>query len=111
MVEFEMLPTICVLNIAETSKSIYSIHMETIIMSRDKRMSQLDSIIQDIQNKNFDHVIIGGDFNTLRKKDLEIMIDKFKKAGINHDSNNIGYTGNYLMGLIKPENDHFSLEE
>ncbi|MFT6334903.1 MAG: endonuclease/exonuclease/phosphatase family metal-dependent hydrolase [Halioglobus sp.] len=37
--------THCIIN-------IYSIHhMETIIMSRDKRMAQLDAIILDLQNK------------------------------------------------------------
>ena len=81
--------------------------METIVMNQDKRMEQVDALIHDIERKKSNTVIIGGDFNTLIDKDLEIITEKFAQSGIQHDSDHIGYTGKYLLGLIKPSNDHF----
>ncbi len=99
--------TNCIVNIPNHPTLVYSIHMETIIMSRAKRMDQIDAIIKDIENKKVEHIILGGDFNTIVNKDLEIIIEKFNQSDVSFDSENIGHTGSYLMGLIKPSNDHF----
>jgi|TARA_R110000737_G_scaffold118533_1_gene150998 endonuclease/exonuclease/phosphatase family metal-dependent hydrolase len=99
--------TNCVFKINETTILVYYIHMKTTIMSREKRMDQIDSIIKDIKEKEIDHVILGGDFNTLINKDLEIIITKFKEVDIIYNSGNVGATGSYLFGLVKPVNDHF----
>lgn len=99
--------TNCIINIPNHPTLVYSIHMETIIMSRAKRMDQIDAIIKDIETKKVEHVILGGDFNTIVNKDLEIIIKKFDQSGVRFDSKSIGHTGSYFLGLIKPSNDHF----
>lgn len=52
---------------------VYSVHTATITLSEEKRMNQADSILKSIP-KEWMHIIIGGDFNTIfsqNVRDLE----------------------------------------
>lgn len=100
--------TNCVIEVDDKSILLYSIHSETVVMDRRKRMQQIDAIISDIESKDddVDHVIIGGDFNTLLKMDLVRYNRKFSAIGMAWDSEDIGATGDYLFGIVKPANDH-----
>jgi endonuclease/exonuclease/phosphatase family metal-dependent hydrolase len=90
------------------SVHLYSVHLETIVMKKIKRLEQVESILADYINNHPDQkCIIGGDFNTLNKKYLRALVEKFKKAGFIWASNNIGSTSKAFFQLIKPSNDHF----
>lgn len=101
--------TNCVIEVEEKSILIYSIHTETVIMDQRKRMNQIDAIVDDIESKSegVDYVLIGGDFNTILEMDLRRITARFKAIDMNWDSEDIGATGDYLFGIVKPSNDHF----
>lgn len=95
----------------------YSVHTETLEMSKTKRMEQVDSLIADakILAASYNQIIIGGDFNTLSAFDVRDVITKFKDAGFTWASKNAGYTAHSLiyrtfldyiftMGFIVEEN-------
>lgn len=77
----------------------YSVHTETLEMSRAKRMDQVDSLIADakLQSGGYDQIIIGGDFNTLSALDVIEITTKFKDADFTWATKNAGYTAKSLI--------------
>src|SRR5206468_1897387 len=65
------LVTIAEVSIGEKKILVYSVHTETVVMSKKKRMDQIDTIIEHAKTElpNYKYVLIGGDFNTLLSKD------------------------------------------
>jgi len=100
--------TSCFVNIGDKRILIYSVHLETIMVTRKKRHNQMDALVTDILTKiaTADAVIVGGDFNTLYKKDLEALVDKFDKVDLDWQTKELGATGSFYFNLIKPSNDH-----
>jgi endonuclease/exonuclease/phosphatase family metal-dependent hydrolase len=87
---------------------VFSVHTETSSMSRKKRMEQVDAIINHakLQAEKYQHVVIGGDFNTAFEKDLSEVRMKFKNAGYNYVTSEVGATATAFFGLKKPSEDH-----
>jgi len=86
--------------------NINSIHLETIAMSRKKRVEQLEKIIETTISDSNHHFVIGGDFNSMFHKDKNTMITRLENAGFNWCSPNIGATGQVPLNVIKPQLDH-----
>jgi endonuclease/exonuclease/phosphatase family metal-dependent hydrolase len=87
---------------------VYSVHTETVAMSRKKRMDQVDFILHYAQQQSsrYKYVLIGGDFNTVFPKYSRSVIHKFHSIGFDWQTSNVGSTAQAMMGLARPVNDY-----
>ncbi len=101
--------TIGEVNIHQKKILVYSVHTETMMMSRKNRMDQLDAIIEHarLQSPNYKYVLIGGDFNTLFSKAANLAVEKFNTSGFDWSTAMVGSTATAFFGLIKPRHDYF----
>ena len=76
---------------------VYSLHMG-IFMKPSQRSQQVQGIL-DAVDKNIKYCIIAGDFNTIKKKDQDKIIETFSQAGFEHATSSIDWTYKhwYLM--------------
>jgi len=88
---------------------LYSLHLHTTQMRLSKRLDQVAFIIADLidRRSDVDAILVGGDFNSLRKKDRSEMSQLFKEANMEWQTKRIGGTSSAFFGLIKPSIDHF----
>lgn len=100
--------TIGEVNVHQKKILVYSVHTETMMMSRKNRMDQLDAIIEHarMQMPNYKYVLIGGDFNTLFTKAGDRAVKKFNGGGYDWCTANVGSTATAFFGLIKPRHDY-----
>jgi len=100
--------TKCSITINNKSLLLYSIHQSTVSLKKSKRADQLETVLSDIntERENYNQVIVGGDFNTLFKKDLKSTITLFEELGFKFATENIGHTSAALFNIVKPKNDH-----
>lgn len=71
----------------------YSIHMETPVMHRFKRIQQLQHTIDRINAVNHtDYVVFGGDFNSLFTRDVRDMVDLCLSNNLNWASKDVGHS-------------------
>lgn len=101
--------TIGEVNIHQKKILVYSVHTETAVMSRKKRMDQVDATIEHAKTKfpNYKYVLIGGDFNTLLSKDARLAVEKFNGNGLHCATSTVGSTARAFFGLIKARDDYF----
>lgn len=87
---------------------VFSVHTETVAMSRKMRMDQVDSIVRYAKQESahYDHVLIGGDFNTAFPKYARSVVKKFKDYGFDWPTSKVGSTAKAMFGLVKPTNDY-----
>jgi endonuclease/exonuclease/phosphatase family metal-dependent hydrolase len=87
---------------------VYSVHTETIAMSRKDRMDQIDGIIEHamLQSSKYKYTLIGGDFNTVFAKDAQLLVEKFTGNGFDWSTDKVGSTARAMFGLVKPTNDY-----
>lgn len=87
---------------------VYSVQTETVVMSRKKRMDQVDAIIEHAQMQlpSFKYVLIGGDFNTLFSKSSRLAVEKFRNGGFDWSTATVGTTASAFFGLLKPKHDY-----
>jgi endonuclease/exonuclease/phosphatase family metal-dependent hydrolase len=69
----------------------YSVHTATITLTPEKRMEQADSLLNSIQ-RNYKHIIIGGDFNTLFDQNIRNLDSLFTRNGFTRASRAVGPT-------------------
>jgi len=69
---------------------VYSLHMG-IFMRPHQRSEQIQGILDAIP-KDIPYCIIGGDFNTITKKDQAEIIKTFSEAGFEHATSNVDWT-------------------
>lgn len=100
--------TVGEVNIHNQKILVYSVHTETIILSRKKRMEQVDAILEHARAKlpDYEYVLIGGDFNTLCRKDSKLVVKKLSASGFDWSTSTVGSTGKAFFGLIKPTHDY-----
>ena len=100
--------TIGEISIHQKKILVYSVHTETVVMSRKNRMEQIDAILQHAktQSSRYQYILIGGDFNTLFSKDSKLAVDKFSGSGFYWSSASAGSTASAFFGLIKPTHDY-----
>jgi endonuclease/exonuclease/phosphatase family metal-dependent hydrolase len=100
--------TIAEVTIQRKKILVYSVHTETMMMSRKNRMDQIDAIIKHakMQLPDYKYVLIGGDFNTLFTKDARSAVEKFTIGGFDWSTAKVGSTARAFSGLIKPRHDY-----
>jgi endonuclease/exonuclease/phosphatase (EEP) superfamily protein YafD len=80
-----------VLQIGELEVLTYSVHTHTILLSEEKRLAQVDSLVKDI-SREWKQVIVGGDFNSPGTSNVEAIVRIFRQNGFQHASENSGTT-------------------
>ena len=81
----------------------YSVHTETLWLSQRKRDAQLDVLVDDIL-EDYEHVIVGGDFNTFSQSSIATLEKRFEQVGLERVSTGAGYT--FEVGRVKFTLDH-----
>lgn len=79
------------IQVGETAVSIYCVHTEVYLTTRQYRRDQIEAIATDINNAG-PHVIIGGDFNTVRRTSIQRLVDYFGELGFIRASKGVGPT-------------------
>ena len=70
---------------------VYSVHTETMILSKEKRMNQANSVLKSSSDYP-EHIIIGGDFNTVFLHNIRDIETLFNKHGFIRASKSAGPT-------------------
>lgn len=68
------------LRLGDNSFRVYSVHAETRI-SVDKKMEQLKTVIVAASSHKVEKVLIMGDFNTIKPKDVKACVELFTSSG------------------------------
>lgn len=74
------------LNVDGRDLLCYSVHTETFALSSAKRVEQFQALATDIAGETHEHVLVAGDFNTIRGKDIAILEDLFASLGMERTS-------------------------
>ncbi len=74
------------LDIAGRDVLAYSVHTETFALSAGKRHAQFQALADDIAGETHEHVLVGGDFNTLKAKDIAGLEEWFAEVGMERAS-------------------------
>lgn len=100
--------TIGEVNIHNKKILVFSVHTETVAMSRKMRMDQVDSVIHhsQLESSHYKYVLIGGDFNTAFPKYSRSVVKEFNTVGFDWQTANVGSTAKAMMGLVTPTNDY-----
>jgi len=100
--------TIGEVNIHQKKILVFSVHTETVAMSRKMRLDQVDSVIRYGQEEasHYKYVLIGGDFNTAFPKYSHSVVNKFNSNGFDWQTARVGSTAKAMMGLVTPVNDY-----
>lgn len=83
---------------------IYSVHTETFALDAVSRREQFHVLAEDVQRCNRSRVLVGGDFNTLKAKDVRALEQRFAEAGLERASAGGGHT--QKTGFIGFKLDH-----
>ncbi len=70
------------LDIAGRDLLAYSVHTETFALSSAKRREQFQALAEDIACESHERVLVGGDFNTIRGKDIASLEELFAGLGM-----------------------------
>jgi len=79
------------LDVDGTAVCVYCVHTEVYLTSRQYRRDQIQAITGDIINAG-DHVIVGGDFNTVRRTSIRRLVEYFEALGFIRASKGVGPT-------------------
>ena len=83
-----------------------SVHLETPVLSRTKRLQQLKHTLKNVQDGNYkDHIIVGGDFNSFFSKDVAHMVNLCNASNLQWNTGHIGYTLS-RFNFVRPKLDH-----
>ena len=100
--------TVATVHINDKRIRAYNVHTATIMMSEDKQLDQLESVVDDVR-PNYDYVIIGGDFNTARPGSIKSVNALFVGAGFERATERAGFTAR-AFGLIPFTLDHIYIK-
>ncbi|MFA6001416.1 MAG: endonuclease/exonuclease/phosphatase family protein [Thermoleophilia bacterium] len=93
-----------VVNIDGRRLLVYSVHTETFALDFTSRQEQFQALAEDVQHEEYDQVLVGGDFNTIKKKDIKALDRCFAAAGLKRVSSGIGPT--LKAGFMEFSLDH-----
>lgn len=79
------------LDVGGTAVCVYCVHTEVYLTSRQYRREQIEAITNDINNAG-SHVIVGGDFNTVRRTSIRRLSEQFAQMGFIRASKGVGPT-------------------
>lgn len=106
--------TRAVVTIGEREVLVYSVHTETIWLDEGKRLEQVETIVNDIDD-GVDWVIVGGDFNTTSEAEVTAVTDLFADIELERVSTDaeptvekagLGFTADHIFarGFIVQDN-------
>jgi len=94
------------IEIGEFEVLTYSVHIEMVWLEFQKRIAQVDSVIRSVGD-TYEHIIIGGDFNTESGHYVQVVDDLFEQSGFTRASKGIGPTAKAdPLGLVSLRFDH-----
>lgn len=79
------------LNMGGTAVCVYCVHTEVYLTSRQYRRDQIEAITEDIDHAG-EYVIVGGDFNTVRRTSIRRLVTYFGEMGFIRASKGLGPT-------------------
>ena len=79
------------LDVDGTAVCVYCVHTEVYLTTRQYRRDQIQAITGDILNAG-EHVIVGGDFNTVRRTSIRRLVEYFEALGFIRASKGVGPT-------------------
>ncbi len=79
------------LDVDGTAVCVYCVHTEVYLTTRQYRRDQIQAITGDILNAGT-HVIVGGDFNTVRRTSIRRLVEYFEALGFIRASKGVGPT-------------------
>ena len=86
--------------IGDLPVKVYSIHLETILLSQAKRLEQVQTILDHIQTREEPaHYIVGGDFNMVGAREISMTRALFSEAGFEAATSAIGATAAKFLRL------------
>ncbi len=81
------------LQIEGAGVSVYSVHTETVLLSHRRRREQFSAFVDHIATLESDRpVIVGGDFNTTRRRDIDRLTSLMASAGVHPVTRRVGPT-------------------
>ena len=86
--------------------AVYNIHAETIVLRSSKRLNQVKTLIDHISEQQaLEYIIAGGDFNTVRQKNIKTITQLFNDVGLECATEKVGTTSKVFLPL-----DHIYLD-
>lgn len=79
------------LDVGGTAVCVYCVHTEVYLTSRQYRTDQIEAIADDINHAG-EHVIVGGDFNTVRRSSIRRLVAYLGQMGLIRASKGVGPT-------------------
>jgi endonuclease/exonuclease/phosphatase (EEP) superfamily protein YafD len=92
------------IDLAGTEVAAYSVHTETAALGSGKRREQFLALAEDIGRSSCPIVLVGGDFNTLRGRDIRALEEVFEGVGLKRVSTPAGRT--LKVGFLGFSLDH-----
>ncbi len=98
--------TVATIHYGDTKIRTFSVHLETPILSRSKRLQQLQFALSEVENSLKDElVIMGGDFNSLFPNDVSMMVEMCRAKNLEWNTEYLGHTLS-RFNFVKPQLDH-----
>ncbi len=79
-------------SLGATDVDACSVHTEVPSLSPPKRRRQFEEIVEATERWRPDHLIVGGDFNTLTRRGVTLVSDRMQRIGADHVSAGAGAT-------------------
>jgi len=98
--------TSTVIQIGDKKLRAISAHLATIALPRNQKIDQIDSLLRYNTRDEHAYQIVGGDYNTLTGEEADYVIKNYQKNDFLWTTKDVGNTGEYLSGFLKPWNDH-----
>ncbi len=83
-----------------------SAHLATIALPKNQKIDQIDSLVRYNVRDTNSYQIVGGDYNTLTGEEADYVINAYQKQNFTWATKEVGPTGTYVKGFLKPWNDH-----
>ncbi len=75
------------IDVAGTAVAVYSVHAETVLLRYARRLDQYATVAEDLQqHPPATPVIVGGDFNTVGRREVRGLVRTMSDAGLDHVS-------------------------
>jgi endonuclease/exonuclease/phosphatase family metal-dependent hydrolase len=102
----QRIAAVATIEIGEFEVLTYSVHIEMVWLEFQKRIAQVDSVIRSVGDA-YEHVIVGGDFNTESGHYVQVVDDHFEGAGFTRATEGVGPTVKAdPFGLVSLRFDH-----
>lgn len=96
----QRIATAATVTVGDLPLKVYSIHLETMLLSQVKRFEQVRTILEHIQmQEGPTHYIVGGDFNMVGAREISMTNALFSEAGFESATFGVGATAAKFLSL------------